>query len=330
VYPLPPVLLDKLVTYTIAFDKKLKDAASFDAWHHALMMHARCYRHIFEGRPDLCFATDTEFNTPENQARVNAASIAAKHTLLNSLDTSAKILLEYNTTPELYCQLVTRYGTTGLRKEIKLFDTFMQQTFADNKADFGQFEANFPAQAATITRLFESGKRNFNFIHKLVYLRAIPSGIQSQVIADLAGRYASVSEIPSFDNLGKRVRVALASSTVAVNTVQQARHRSGGRKKKWVPHGKCKHCGQYGHKHNNCPKKPQEVATVQILSPYVNTTSVKTKNFLWDGGSQIHVTNNCSLFPTFVNKPLPAVLFGGHKIPATGTGSIPFKRPDGT
>ncbi|KAK4045957.1 hypothetical protein OIO90_006643, partial [Microbotryomycetes sp. JL221] len=150
------------------------------------------------------------------------------------------------------------------------------------------------------------------------------------VIADLAGRYASVSEIPSFDDLGKRVRVALASSTVAVNTVQQARDRSGGRKKKWVPHGKCKHCGQYGHKHDDCPKKPQEVANVQILSPYVNTTSVKTKNFLWDSGSQIHVTNDCSLFSTFVNKPLPAVSLGGHKIPATGIGSIPFKRPDGT
>ncbi|KAK4045911.1 hypothetical protein OIO90_006658, partial [Microbotryomycetes sp. JL221] len=141
----------------------------------------------------------------------------------------------------------------------------MQQAFADNEADFGRFEANFPAQAATITRLFESSKRDFNFVHKLIYLRAIPTGIRSQVVADSAGRYASVSDIPSFDDLGKRVRVALASSSVSVNTVQQARDRSGGRKKKWVPHGKCKHCGQYGHKHDDCPKKPQEVANVQIL-----------------------------------------------------------------
>ncbi|KAM0787486.1 hypothetical protein ACM66B_003561 [Microbotryomycetes sp. NB124-2] len=55
-----------------------------------------------------------------------------------------------------------------------------------------------------------------------------------------------------------------------------------------------------------------------------------TRDFVWDGGSEIHVTNNCDLFLLYHDKPLPDVSFGGHLVPAKGKGTVDFRCPDGT
>ncbi|KAK4045932.1 hypothetical protein OIV83_006513 [Microbotryomycetes sp. JL201] len=55
-----------------------------------------------------------------------------------------------------------------------------------------------------------------------------------------------------------------------------------------------------------------------------------TTDFVWDGGSEIHVTNNCNLLSSFTAKTLPDVSFGGHLVPATGKGTVNFRQPDGT
>ncbi|KAM0790199.1 hypothetical protein ACM66B_005515 [Microbotryomycetes sp. NB124-2] len=75
---------------------------------------------------------------------------------------------------------------------------------------------------------------------------------------------------------------------------------------------------------------PELVAT--SYTPYHPQVCVAqtTRDFVWDGGSEIHVTNNCNLFSLYQDEPLPDVSFGGHLVPAKGKGNVDFCCPDGT
>ena len=58
--------------------EQLTDASSFEKWNGALLLHARCYQGLFEGRDRSTYGA-TNDNT------FAAANYAAKQTILRSL-----------------------------------------------------------------------------------------------------------------------------------------------------------------------------------------------------------------------------------------------------
>ncbi|KAM0791809.1 hypothetical protein ACM66B_004072 [Microbotryomycetes sp. NB124-2] len=79
-------------------------------------------------------------------------------------------------------------------------------------------------------------------------------------------------------------------------------------------------------------KNVRLTSVATLYTPYHPQVCVAqtTQDFVWDGGSEIHVTNNCNLSLSYHDKPLPNVSFGGHLVPAKGKGTVDFCRPDGT
>ncbi|KAM0786159.1 hypothetical protein ACM66B_006966 [Microbotryomycetes sp. NB124-2] len=193
---LPALPANKLYQHVLSFKETLKDASTFDAWHNALLLTARCYKGIFDG-------TIVETYGDVNPGTLLAAHSAAERTLMGSLGTLVKShLTAYNAVPELYKQLVTRYGVTGIARELEIYASY---------------------------------------------------------------------------------NVGLTSVATSYT-----------------------------------PYHPQ-VCVAQT-----------TRDFVWDGGSEIHVTNNCDLFLSYQDEPLPDVSFGRHLVPAKGKGTVDFRRPDGT
>ncbi|KAM0792715.1 hypothetical protein ACM66B_002493 [Microbotryomycetes sp. NB124-2] len=63
---------NKLYQHVLLFKETLEDASTFDAWHNALLLTARCYKGIFDGTivetygdvdPEILLADTAPLNT---------------------------------------------------------------------------------------------------------------------------------------------------------------------------------------------------------------------------------------------------------------------------
>ncbi|KAK4045938.1 hypothetical protein OIV83_006507 [Microbotryomycetes sp. JL201] len=111
---LPALPANKMYQHVLTFRETLKDSSTFDAWHNALLLTARCYKGFFDDK-----ITEMYGDIKDNVLR--AAHSAAKRTIMGSLGTNVKShLTPYDTVPKLYRQLVTQYGVTGITRKLEI------------------------------------------------------------------------------------------------------------------------------------------------------------------------------------------------------------------
>ncbi|KAM0792121.1 hypothetical protein ACM66B_004824 [Microbotryomycetes sp. NB124-2] len=327
-HALPALPADKLYQHVLSFKETLEDASTFDAWHNALLLTARCYKGIFDG-------TIVETYGDVDPDVLLAAHSAAERTLMGSLGTLVKShLTAYDTVPELYKQLVTRYGVTGIARELEIYASYVRQPLTANDADFAWFATAVTANNAAFARLMQLYNNNLKVLDKVVFLDNLPGLLRAKVVRVLATQFSSVVHLPELATLAVHVQAEMDPLTMSVNTASTgASHSHENAPWKTRP---CRHCKTVGHRQRDCPTRQHKnvglTSVATSYTPYHPQVCVAqtTRDFVWDGGSEIQVTNNCNLFLSYQDKPLPDVSFGGHLVPAKGKGTVDFRRPDGT
>ena len=283
---LPPLPAKDLISHVPTFSEQLTDASSFEKWHGVLLMHARCYIGVFEGRDRTTYgATDDNIFA--------AADYAAEQTILRSLSETVKqSLVPWNSTTNLYQQLLQLYGVTGIARDLAIFAAYFRQPVTTAQADLTRLEADMPRRHADFCRLMAALGNDASVLQKLVVLDNLPAPFQSHVVRHLETKHASVRDLPNLHQLMTFIRAHAASDQPQANTAAQVNTaaptappaRRGARP---PPPGPCRFCGKTGHRHSDCPKIQHLVHVNQtsVHHPIVNAVaSASTRDFIWDGG----------------------------------------------
>ncbi|KAM0789849.1 hypothetical protein ACM66B_006696 [Microbotryomycetes sp. NB124-2] len=101
---------------------------------------------------------------------------------MGSLGTLVKShLTAYDTVPELYKQLVTCYGVTGIAQEPEIYASYVRQPLTANDADFACFATAVTANNAAFARLMQSYNNDLKVLDKVVFLDNLPGLLRAKV-----------------------------------------------------------------------------------------------------------------------------------------------------
>ncbi|KAK4050705.1 hypothetical protein OIV83_003431 [Microbotryomycetes sp. JL201] len=134
---------------------------------------------------------------------------------MDSLGTNVKShLTPYDTVPELYRQLVTQYGVTGIARELEIYAAYVRQPLGATKADFARFQTAVTSKNSDFARLMKSFNNDLSVLDKLVFFDNLPAPFQSKVVRVLAKQFSSAAKLPALAELATHVRAEMDPTTI--------------------------------------------------------------------------------------------------------------------